>query len=722
MKRSTMLLLVGLVFSGSFCRGQGSIFTNLRSDLKRADQLYEELAYAPATELYQTVLGRSKENQDDIKIKLGRCYYHLNKPQQSAYWYEQVLAKDSLLTEQDRIRFAQSLSGSQQYAKAKEQYQALEPTDRVQATIEALDNLEQFYQDSAYYQVERLSMNTGAADFSPMYYQEGLMFVSSRSHRSPVKRVYRWNQTPFLDLYYAPRDSSGQVGKVKSLAGQVNTKFHEGAVAFLDSGRQMIFTRNSFYQGQENLSSEGFNGLNLYSAERAGDGAAWTNIAPLPFNSAEYSTGHPAMSPDGKTFYFVSDAPGGVGGTDLYTSEYDSGRWSAPHNMGEPVNTPGDEMFPYVDADGTLYFASEGHPGLGGLDIFRVSPQGEPQNIGYPVNTHRDDFGIIVDEEGRSGYFASNRLNGGADDDLYFVTIDLPATLLVQGTIVDKETQEELTEVTVALKAPDGSVIDQITTGENGDFRFQVPIDTTYTLAISKDNYQPDEQRVDALSEDSLTINSALERNKIIVEGRVTDETGRGADSARVALINRATGETEDEMVVGEDGTYRLELRPEQRYEIRAGKQQYLGNVESLPTEGMEHTVITKDFVLTRVNLNDEINLDYIYYDFDEWFIRASEEKELDRLVTFMKEHPTSEVELGAHTDARGSDAYNQQLSQKRAQAAVDYIVKKGIDRNRITAKGYGEERILNGCTNGVPCTEAQHQQNRRTEFTVVRE
>ncbi len=540
-----------------------------------------------------------------------------------------------------------------------------------------------------------------------------------------MKRVYRWNQTPFLNLYYASRDSSGQVGDVERLAGRVNTKFHEGAVALLDSGRRMIFTRNSFYQGQANLSSEGFNRLNLYSAERESDGAAWTNITPLPFNSEEYSTGHPAISSDGKTLYFVSDAPGGIGGTDLYTSEYDSGRWNAPHNLGEPINTSGDEMFPYVQADGTLYFASEGHPGLGGLDIFSVSSRGEPQNMGYPINTHRDDFGIIVDEEGKSGYFASNRLNGGADDDLYFVTIDRPPTLLVLGTIVDRETQEELTAVTVALEGPGGKVIERKTTGERGNYRFDVPIDTTYTVVISKEGYQPDKQQVDATqlpSKDSLAVESNLERNRIMVEGRVTDEARRGADSARVALINLSTGETEEEIMVGEDGTYRLELRPDQQYEIRAGKRQYLGNVESLPTEGMEHIVLTKDFVLTKVNLNNKISLDNIYYDFDKWFIRTSAEKELDRLVTLMEENPTYEVELGAHTDARGDDAYNQQLSQKRAQAAVDYIVEKGIDRDRITAKGYGEDRITNGCTNGVPCSVFQHQKNRRTEFTVVRE
>lgn len=722
MKR-TVLLLAGILLFAQLGRGQGSIFTNLGSDLKRADRLYEQLAFAPAAELYQQVLGRSRTNRDDIKVKLARSYYRMNQPSEAAYWYEQVLAKDSLLSEQDRVYFAQSLAGDQQYDQAKEQYERVSQP-WVTEKIAGLESIEKFYEDSVYYQTSYLALNTDAAEFSPAYYQNGLLFVSSRAKQKPVKRVYRWDGNPFLDLYYAPVDSNAAVGTPEPLAG-INTKLHEGSVAFLDSGRRMIFTRNSYYEGEESLSSERVNKLNLYSAERADENAAWTNIAPLSFNNPEYSTGHPAVSADGKTLYFVSDAPGGMGGTDLYVSQYDSSGWGAPRNLGEPINTARDEMFPFIAPNGTLYFASAGHAGLGGLDIFRVTLRGEPRNMGYPVNSHHDDFGLIVDSTGQTGYFASNRRRGGADDDLYFVTIDRPQEVLVLGRVVDQEDQEALADVTVAMKASDGEIIEQTTTEADGTYEFEVPAGKVYTVETARDGYQPNEQRVDVVSpsESSFTVENNLARNRIVVEGQVTDlNTKAGADSATVRLFNKTTGKTEDVQTVGEGGTYRFELQPDQRYEIRAGKQQYLGSVDSLVTEGIVNQTVIKNLVLTKVELNEAISLDNIYYDFDKAFLRTSAESELDRLVAFMKENPTYEVELGAHTDARGDDAYNLDLSQRRSESAVNYIVGKGIPRNRITAKGYGESRILNGCTNGVPCSDAQHQQNRRTEFTVVKQ
>ena len=724
-KRITALLSVALFLSVSNGWAQGSIFTNLGSDLKRADRLYEQLAYAPAAELYQKELGRSKRNQDDIKVKLARCYYQLNRPDQAAYWYEQVLAKDSLLTEQDRLRFAHALSGDQQYTQAKEQYEMLWPQPFAQKKLQGLNDLNQFYQDSSYYQVERLNINTEAAEFSPSYYQDGILFASSRSRRSPVQRTFRWDQLPFLDLYYAPLDSSGLAGKPKRLTRQVNTKFHEGAVALLDSGRRMIFTRNNFYDGKKNQSSERINKLKLYQADRRGD--SWTNVTPLPFNSDEYSTGHPAVSPDGKTLYFVSDAAGGEGGTDLYTREYDSGRWGTPHNMGAEINTIANEMFPFVDAEGVLYFASGGHAGLGGLDIFRVLPHGSLQNMGYPVNTHRDDFGLVLNETGDTGYFSSNRLRGGADDDLYVVAISRPPTLLVEGHVTDDETQESLDEAVVVLKDEQGQTIDTTTTDEGGNYTFEVPKGKKYSTVVSRDEYQTNEQDVDATDPDpsiaTLRVENALPKNRIIVEGRVLDrETRADIDSTTVALINEATGEIEQEVTVEMGGKFRFQLQPDQRYEVKAGRQTYLGAVESIDTKGFKNELILRNLMLDRVTLNEAFRLDIIYYDFDRWNIRPTAAQELDKLVDFMQNNPTYEVELGSHTDSRGNDTYNQYLSQKRSESAVEYIISKGIARSRITARGYGETQITNGCVDDVSCTPAQHQQNRRTEFTVVRE
>lgn len=723
MKPQILLILAILLLPFENSWAQGTVFSDLKSNLKRADRLYERLAYAPAAELYQKELGKAKTNQDDIKVKLARCYYQLNQPDQAAYWYEQVIAKDSLLTEQDRVRFAQSLSENQQYEQAKVLYQSLEGQPVAQNKLRGLEKIDQFYKDSAYYQVARLDVSTEAAEFGPAFYQDGLIYSSSKTQRSPVEQLFRWNQTPFLDLYFARIDSAGQLEKPKKVRGQINTKFHEGPIALLDSGQRMIFTRNSFYNGKRNLSSERVNKLKLYQAERSGDGS-WANVIPLPFNNDEYSTGHPAVSPDGKILYFISDAPGGMGGTDLYMSKYKNGQWSEPRNLGTQINTAANEMFPYVDETGTLYFASEGHAGLGGLDIFRVKRSGEPENLGYPINTHRDDFGLVLDESGTAGYFSSNRLRGGADDDLYRATIIRPTLLLVQGHAVDRATRESIPNVKVVLKNEQGETVDQATADEEGRYLFDLPAGEEYTAVVSKEDYQALEQRIDARNEESamLEVEHVLERKRFAVEGRVLDrKTGTPVDSTTVTLINKTTGETE-EVFVEEGGAYQFDLQADQQYEIRASRQTYLEAVDSVETIGVSYETISMDLAIDKVTFNQPFNLENIYYDFDKWNIRPSAAIELDKLVNFMKDNPTYYVELGSHTDARGNNAYNEDLSQKRSESAVDYIVSEGISRERIKAKGYGETRIMNGCVDEVPCSVAQHQENRRTEFTVVKE
>ena len=722
-KRIFLLLAVALT-PLSMCWAQGNIFTELKSDLKRADRLYEQLAYAPAAELYRKGLGKAKMNQDDIKIKLARCYYRLHDPQQSVYWYEQVIAKDSLFTEQDRIQYAQSLSGDQQYEKSKEQYQAMSSAAIAQEKLQGLNALDKFFEDSAYYRVARLDVSTDAAEFGPAYFKDGLIFSSSKANRSPMQQIFRWNQTPFLDLYFAPLDSTGQLQKPKKLRGKVNTRFHEGPVVLLDSGQRMVFTRNNFYEGKRNLTSDRVNNLKLYQAEQS-HGGTWTNVLPLPFNNDEYSTGHPAVSPDGKTLYFVSDAPGGEGGTDLYTSELNDGQWSTPRNMGPAINTAGDEMFPFLDHQGVLYFASAGHAGLGGLDIFKVRPDGKPENMGYPINTHRDDFGLIVNELGDTGYFASNRLHGGADDDLYVASISRPAILLVQGQAVDQETREGLGQAVVTLRDAQGESIGQAIADEDGFYQFEVPLEEQYSVVVSQKDYQPSEQSIDTrnVTTPTLEVENMLLRNLLVVEGRVYDKkTGAPVDSATVALINKATGKTEKEVMVNHQGTYGFKLQSDQRYEIRAYRQKYLGAVDSVKTEGIDHKTFMVDLLLDNVILNQPVSLDNIYYDFDKWNIRPSAALELDKLVEFMNDNATYQVELGSHTDSRGNNAYNEHLSQKRSESAVYYIISKGVDRNRIVAKGYGETRLVNDCADDVPCSAAQHQENRRTEFTVVKD
>jgi outer membrane protein OmpA-like peptidoglycan-associated protein len=715
------ILLSFLLFATTLSFGQ-NIFTGLGSNEKRADRLYEQFAFAPAAELYQQALGRSKRNEDEIKLKLARCYYRMNDLQQSAYWFGQVTAPDSLLTADDQLAYAQSLGATQDYAAARQQYESLPQEELAEEKIEGFRALGQFYEDSAYYEVKPLSINTELTEYGAAYYQDGIVYVACARGQGLTERTFRWNNTPFLDLYYVPVDTNGVTGSSRPFDRGINTKFHEGSAAFFNDGQRMIFTRNSYVDGEVQESDAGINKLKLFIADREEDGDGWTNVQPLPFNNEEYATGQPTMSADGQTLYFVSDAPGGFGGTDLYACDYQQGQWGTPRNLGEPINTAGDEMFPFVHTDGSLYFASRGHAGLGGLDIFRVAtPDTQPQNLGYPVNSSLDDFALVLDSAGRHGFFSSNRERGGADDNLYAVVISKPAVLLVQGQVTDEESGEPLSDVTVTIRDEEGNVVKDTITDEAGRYAFEVAPDSGYTVQTEGDEYEEQLERISAeqARAGTYTVENRLrKRPDYIVQGQVTDRgTGEGLSGATVTLIDPETGQTLGRATADEQGRYQLNVEPDQAYEVRVEQKNYFSGVDSVQVGRDGGATTTKNLALLS---SEKLNPDNIYYDFDESAIRPSAARELDQLVEIMKNNPTLNIELSSHTDARGDNPYNQALSQRRAESAVEYIKQRGIAADRITARGYGETRLVNDCSDGVECSEAQHQNNRRTAFTVV--
>lgn len=716
------ILCVFLLSITTLSFGQ-NIFTGLGSNEKRADRLYDQLAFAPAAGLYQQALSRSRNNEDGLKLKLARCYYRMNELEQSAYWFGQVTAPDSVFTGDDQLAYAQSLGAMQDYAAARQQYEAIPQEDLAEEKIEGFNALGQFYEDSAYYAVTPLSVNTELTEYGAAYYKDGIVYAACEQGQGITQRLFRWNDTPFLDLYFVPVDTSGNVGTPRPFERGINTKFHEGSATFFNDGQRMIFTRNSYVDGEVQKSDAGINKLKLFIADREADGDGWTNVQPLPFNNDEYATGQPAMSADGQTLYFVSDAPGGSGGTDLYACDYQQGQWGAPRNLGKPINTAGDEMFPFVHTDGSLYFASRGHQGLGGLDVFRVAtPDAQPENLGYPVNSSLDDFALVLDSAGTRGFFSSNRDGGGADDNLYSVIITKPAVLLVQGQVTDEETGEPLSDVTVTIRDSDGEVVEETTTDEEGRYEFKVAPDSEYTVQAEEgDGYEEQLERISAAQARAGTYtveNRLRKRPDYIVQGVVTDQaTGEGLPGATVTLIDPETDQTLARATADEDGRYQLNVDPDQEYEVRVRQKNYFSGRDSVQVTRDGRATTTKNLALLS---SENLNPDNIYYDFDASAIRPGATQELDQLVEIMNNNPTLNIELSSHTDARGDNPYNQALSLRRAESAVEYIRQRGIVADRITARGYGETRLVNDCTDGVSCTEAQHQANRRTAFTVV--
>ncbi len=758
--------------------------------LRKANTLFDKFSFPDAAEEYKRVLA--KDDIPEAKIKLADCYRFMNMPVESEYWYEQVVE----LAESEPIHkyyYAMALKANGKFEEAKEfflEYAQLVPADtRGLRQVESCEESTYFLTDPGVYEVSLASnINSNMADFGPAFYKDGIVYASEKSEKH-AQRTYNWRKAPFLDLFYAEGeddDNPAALGVPESFKGKVNTWLHEGTVSFSKDFETMYFTRNNYFKGKVGYDTEeDYKTVNLQIYESKLEGEKWGAIKSIPFNSDDYSVGHPALSPDGQALYFASDMPGGYGGVDLYVSYRSGDSWGAPENLGPEINTEGHEMFPYMSDDGTLYFASDALPGLGGLDLFSTmlledGTWSAPDNLRYPINTNGDDFAMIIDAENKKGYFSSNRSGGKGDDDIYSFT---KLTNIMTGVVIDCNTQEPIEGAMVQLM--DGTKIMQKKKSTfNGTFSFPVSPDKEYTVIATKMGYNE--------GEESISTFGGMNGRQINVKIPICPEgsssiTGEGGCQVRGMVIDKATGlpvsgaivtitnaETRDDntFVTESDGIYQFYLNSESDYVIYATKEFYFTANKTISTRGIDcadplQNKIALDIEISPIPLDpnaknsdpyntqtttippddsplttptEEITispnnregidpnhpgidlpkLNHIYYDLDKANIRPDAAIELDKVVTFMFENPGIIIDLRSHTDSRATDSYNADLSDRRAQSAMNYITSRGIDPSRITAKGYGESQLANECGNGVPCTETKHQENRRTEFVIT--
>ena len=585
---------------------------------RKADRHLERHSYYKASELYKKVVRKYPRNER-AKLKLARTYFQANKPVEAELYYSEVIHKRYLVKSLDYLHYAQVLQSVEKFTSAEKwgrKYLAINPRNTIaQNLMYSLESVSNYYKDSSRYIVESLNINTEASEFSPSFFPEGIVFVSSRSKKHSIKRNYSRDKSKYLNLYY----SEGLIGnemmtRPEKIKGQVNTRFHQGPATFYQDHQKIIYTSNSTSSSQDTD-----NTLKLYSASFSTVKNRWENVIPLPINKEKYSYGHPSMDMDGKVLYFVSNMPGGVGGTDLYKVKFDGENWGTPINLGPEINTPGNEMFPYIDSNNQLYFSSNGHGGLGGLDIYFVNLNNSihmVQNMGFPINSTRDDFGLIYDEHKTLGYFSSDR---SGQSDLYQYR----------------------------------------DTGEVTHTAFTAPIHDSQ-LESSMQSLKPHP------TEGTLLVVAGIERTKSYV---ITDNQ----------VIEVKDSKT------NEDANWLTNLLKSNNIQI-------------------DHTVEIKP----------------IYYAFDRSSIDAEYTSELDKLAVLMKKYDFIEFELGAHTDALGSDIYNQYLSEKRANSALNYLQDKQIQTERLLAVGYGESSPVNECKGEQPCAKHQHRINRRTEFRLI--
>lgn len=507
------------------------------------------------------------------------------------------------------------------------------------------------------YTVTNLNINSFDSDFAASYYKnDQIIFSSTRKDSDNRNKKWKGNEQRFLNFYIGEINKEGQVISYESLKGKANTRWHESNAVFNRDRTKVYFTRNTYYDNKKILSRDRRLKISLYIADVKEDGT-WYNIVPFPYNSADYSTGHPTLSLDGKTLYFASDMPGGKGSVDIFKVEItESGTFTVPENLGGNVNTPGREMFPFIAADGTLYFSSDYHKGLGKLDIFKTDSDelelAAIQNIGIPFNSSRDDFAFVLNDNLKEGYFSSNRIGGKGDDDIYYfrnnkweeeeeeeVKVEVACNNIIKGTIIDAETGDLLKGAIVEILDNNEKTVFKVKVGEEATYSFEAPCNTSYTVKASKNLYKD--------------MSLSVEATDILGQEKIVD----------------------------------FSLIPE----IRKSGDKIVIDIES------------------------------IYFDYDSAEITPRAAKELDKVILFMFKYPNVIIEGGSHTDCRGSAEYNMKLSQRRASSTVNFIIRNGkFDASRIYANGYGETQPVNRCVDGVKCTEQEHSLNRRTEFVIV--
>jgi outer membrane protein OmpA-like peptidoglycan-associated protein len=735
--------------------------------LKAANRAFDDYTYVEAVRMYEDFIRSDKKNdpaeRKEALEKLAYSYRRLQDSRNSERVYNDLIQAYPDVDSRNYLYYGQALASNKKYAESQKimsKYGDLQSADlRGRKFTVAYMDMNRFYKDSSMYRLEYLPINSRQADFSPMYYKSGLVFVSARNESGVIKRVFGWNQTPFLDLYFAPdtnalkgvqesyvttstaaslsggdRDAETAAAKTASedspmpttkserFSRTLNTKYHEGPVTFFKDYSKIVFTRNNYNSGKARKSTEGINKLKLFTADQKGKD--WGNVKEMPFNSNDYSCGHPALSPDDTKLYFVSDMPGGYGGTDVYVVDYNGGQWGTPINLGKEINTEGNEMFPYIDGNGNMYFASDGHEGLGGLDIFYAEMKDGIaykgiENLGAPVNSEKDDFGIITDKDRSTGYFSSNRKRGVSDDNIYsFKRVCRPLNIIV----FDAKTGTAIEGADIRI-IKNGANQDMQQSGMDGSTKICLDANTEYEFKAVKEGYATNSTRFSSATQSKdpqMKIEIYLDKSEnTIVRGVVKRETNQKPQAGvKVTLKDDKTGK-EKTQVTGADGGYEFEVDPSKNYSLRTDGDKLATERQKIGKNKKNKSKVLENDISVYAE-NDIFTLENIFYDLNKYFIRPDAASDLSKVAEFMQEHPEIRIELRSFTDSRSNETYNMRLSERRARAAFDYLVRKGVAASRMEANGYGETELVNNCADGVECSDGQHQQNRRTEFKIL--
>ena len=499
--------------------------------IKKADKDISDYAYADAIDSYEHLVKKGYSEEEIFK-NLGDANYLNAKYVEASKWYGQMFAlEDTTIEPEYMYRYAQSLKSTGEYAesnKLMDTFNATKKNDlRSQNFLQKKDYLKEIEAASGRYDLKNLPFNSEASDFAPSFYDKALVFSTARDTGIAARNIHEWNNKSFLNLYKTTPTASGDFITAEKMSKTMNKKVHESSTAFTKDGNTVYFTRNNSKKGKFARDTEGISRLKIYRGTLQ-DGE-WTDIIELPFNGDDHSTAHPTLSADETKLYFASDMEGSLGQSDIFMVTINSdGSFGTPSNLGKGINTESRETFPYITSDNTLYFASDGHPGLGGLDIFATDLSDMENsyivNVGKPVNSEEDDFSFIINDETRKGFFASNREGGQGSDDIYgFIEnekLDLSCSTVVQGVVKDAETGAPLTGAKVFILKRSNELVAETISESDGSFVLEGDCkDGDYKLVASKEDYNGGEKMFAVAGANDMTdVEITLEKTVTVAE------------------------------------------------------------------------------------------------------------------------------------------------------------------------------------------------------------
>ena len=640
----TKIILISIIISSLTFKG----FAQKDAE-KVADNKYEQYAYIDAIKTYERIAKKGYKSEEMFK-KLGNSYYFNAELELAGKWYDELFSMTQDVEPEYFYRYSHTLKVTGHYAKADEMLLKFSEKSGADSRAKLFNTnrnyLSEIKANSGRYKIEDAGINTKYSEYGGAYYGNKLIFTSARDTGFLFQRKHKWSNQYFTKLYATEMVTDTTLGTPVKFANKIRIPFHEATPIFTKDGQTMYFTQNNYLKGKKGENAKKITFFKIYKAKLIDK--EWSNVEELPFDSDNYSVGHPALSPDEKTLYFASDMPGTKGQSDIFKCTIDEeGNYGIPENLGSKINTEGRESFPFISEENELYFASDGHPGLGGLDIFvvEIAKDGsykKIKNIGEPANSSDDDFGFLINSETRRGFLTSNREGGKGSDDIYqfLETKSLRCNQELYGIVTDLESGNILSNAKVSLFDAKFKLLTTYLSDINGHYNFELDCENDYYIRAEKVEYTTFEKRINILNE---------------------------------------TGKTE------------------------------------IPIQ-LEKTI--KE-VKNGDDLAKTFGIKIIYFDLDKSNIREDAAIELEKILDVMVENPTIKINIKSHTDSRASFEYNDQLSERRAKSTLEWLVKNGIDTGRLTAKGYGERQLVNKCSDDVPCSEDEHQANRRSEFII---